>query len=108
MDCLPFFFRSRPVGMNFGARTVKRNEIDLNCQYPLSPRRFKYPFYDPSLCPTVDPSVYSVPFAESVRHCPPFAAVFRDIKQRVQERQVVYLDITPLYRKNMFYLIVLA
>ena len=74
---------------------------------PLRLKRGKHSAEHSVLAPSVHANVDRMPISIGFRQCPPFAAVFRDIQDRIYQLKIAHADVSALSRKILRYLLVL-
>jgi len=97
-----FFCRAVRVGVELDACIVHGEALYPDPDDLLALQGGEHAIQDPTFRPPVRLRVYGVPLAELFRQAPPFAAVFRDVQQRVQELQIAVPDVPPLHWQQGF------
>ena len=67
----------------------------------------KYPAENPVFAPSVHAYIDCMPIPIAFRQCPPLAAVFRDIQDRIDQLEIRHADVASLSWKILRYLLIL-
>lgn len=85
--------------MNFDRGAVQAHVLKAQGQDLLLLQAGKDPVQDPRLTPAVHPGVDSMPVAKMLWQAAPFATVFHDVKQGVEQLQIGHAHIAALPRQ---------
>ena len=88
-------------------RAVKAYHVNIDAYDTLCLQGCKHPAKDSVLAPTIHADIDCMPVTIVFRQCSPFAAVFRNIQDRVDQLEIGYADVPSLHRKIFCYLVVL-
>jgi hypothetical protein len=88
MDCGPFFFRARAVGVDFHDGTVDGQGLHLDADDLFFLQRGEHPIEHPGPGPAGHAGVDGVPPTEPLRQPTPFAPMLGHVQNRVQHVQV--------------------
>lgn len=100
-------FKSRSIQMNLDRCAVKTYHFGVNLDYPFCLQCGKYSAEYTVLAPSAHANVYCMPISVGFRQRPSFAAVLRDIQDRINQLEIAHTDIAALGRKILRYLLVL-
>ena len=93
--------------MNLDGRAVKAYHFHVDLDDALRLQGGKYSTEHPVLAPSVHANINCMPIPIGFRQCPPFAAVFRDIQNRIYQLEVAHTDVPALCREILCYPLVL-
>ena len=93
--------------MNLDRRAVKAYYLYIDLDDSLRLKRGKHSAEHSVLAPSVHANVDRMPISIGVRQRPPFAAVFRDIQDRIDQLKIAHADVSALSREILRYLLVL-
>jgi len=86
--------------MHLDDRAVEADRFNADPHELLMLQLLERPIQHAGLRPAVDAGVDRVPVAEALGQRPPLAAVFRDVQDRVDDREVAERDVAALYRQE--------
>ena len=93
--------------MNLDRRAVKAYYLYIDLDDSLRLKRCKHSAEHSVLAPSVHANVDRMPISIGFRQRPPFAAVFRDIQDRIDQLKIAHADVSALSREIFRYLFVL-
>ena len=93
--------------MNLDRRAVKAYYLYIDLDDSLRLKRCKHSAEHSVLAPPVHANVDRMPISIGFRQRPPFAAVFRDIQDRIDQLKIAHADVSALSREIFRYLFVL-
>ena len=93
--------------MNLDRRAVKAYYLYIDLDDSLRLKRGKHSAEHSVLAPPVHANVDRMPISIGFRQRPPFAAVFRDIQDRIDQLKIAHADVSTLSREILRYLFVL-
>lgn len=93
--------------MNLDSRAVKAYHLHIGLDDSLRLQCGKHSAEHSVLAPPVHANVDCMPISIGFRQRPPFAAVFRDIQDRIDQLKIAHADVSALSRKIFCYLFVL-
>ena len=93
--------------MNLDSRAVKAYHLHIDLDDSLRLKRGKHSAEHSVLTPPVHANVDCMPISIGFRQRPPFAAVFRDIQDRIDQLKIAHADVSALSREILRYLLVL-
>src|SRR5258706_5675114 len=85
--------------MHFDDRAVEADGFDLDAHELLMLQLLEQPIQHSRLRPAIHAGVNRMPPAEALRQRAPFAAVLRDVQDRVHDLEVAERDVAALYRQ---------
>ncbi len=100
MACSPPFLRADAVGVHFDNGAVETHGLDLEANQLLMLQFFEQSIQHAGLRPAVHSRVDRVPVAEALRQAAPFAAVLRDVQNRVSYLEITERDVATLCCRN--------
>ena len=104
----PFFLSAGIIGMHFGDRAVEGDGFDLDLNDVPSLYGLEDLIQDAALGPAHHTGVDRVPGSKMFREAPPFAALFGDIQNGIENLKVGESHIAALNREAMGDLFVLG
>ena len=93
--------------MNLDSRAVKAYYLYIDLDDSLRLKRGKHLAEHSVLAPSVHANIDRMPISIGFRQCPPFAAVFCDIQDRIDQLKIAHAHVSALSRKILRYLFVL-
>ena len=93
--------------MNLDRRAVKAYHLYIDLDDPLRLKRGKHSAEHSVFAPSVHANIDCMPISIAFRQCPPLAAVFRDIQDRIDQLKIAHADVSALSREILRYLFVL-
>ena len=93
--------------MNLDSRAVKAYHLYIDLDDSLRLKRCKHSAEHSVLAPPVHANVDCMPISIGFRQRPPFAAVFRDIQDRIDQLKIAHANISALSREILRYLFIL-
>ena len=93
--------------MNLDRRAVKAYHLHIDLDDSLRLKRGRHSAEHSILAPSVHANIDCMPISISFRQCPPLAAVFRDIQDRIYQLKIAHADVSALSREIFRYLFVL-
>ena len=93
--------------MNLDRRAVKAYYLYIDLDDSFCLQCGKHSAEHSVLAPSVHANVDRMPISIGFRQCPPFAAVFRDIQDRIDQLKIAHADVSALSREMFRYLFVL-
>ena len=88
--------------MHLDAGAIQRHHVDLEMGQLLTLQLGKHLVQDTRFAPAAHAGVDGVPFAETLGKTPPFAAMFCDIQDGVDNLEVSHADVASLSWQAMF------
>ena len=93
--------------MNLDRRAVKAYYLYIDLDDSFCLQCGKHSAEHSVLAPSVHANVDCMPISIGFRQCPPLAAVFRDIQNRIDQLKIAHADVSALSREMFRYLFVL-
>lgn len=93
--------------MNLDRRAVKAHYLYIDLDDSLRLKRGKHSAEHSVPAPSVHANVDRMSISIGFRQRPPFAAVFRDIQDRIDQLKIAHADVSALSREIFRYLFVL-
>ena len=93
--------------MNLDRRAVKAYYLCIDLDDSFCLQCGKHSAAHSVLAPSVHANVDRMPISIGFRQRPPFAVVFRDIQDRIDQLKIAHADVSALSRKIFRYLFVL-
>ena len=93
--------------MNFDRRAVKAYYLYVDLDDSLRLKRGKHSAEHSIFAPSVHANIDCMPISIAFRQCPPLAAVFRDIQDRIDQLKIAHADVSALSREILCYLFIL-
>ena len=85
--------------MHFDTCVVKTYGFQLDTDYVFPLKPFKKTLKNSIFTPSIHANVDGMPIPITSRQCPPFAAVFRDIQDRIHQLEIIHAYISALTRQ---------
>ena len=104
----PFFLSAGTIGVHLDARAIERHGFDLDLDDLPGLHSLKDLIQDAALGPAHHTGVDRVPGSKLLGEAPPFAALFGDIQDGIEDLEVGEPHITALNREAMGNLLVLG
>ena len=93
--------------MSLDSRAVKTYYLYIDLDDSLRLQCGKHSAEHSVLAPPVHANVDCMPISIGFRQRPPFAAVFRDIQDRIDQLKIAHADVSTLSREILRYLFIL-
>ena len=93
--------------MNLDRRAVKAYYLYIDLDDSFCLQCGKHSAEHSVLAPSVHANVDRMPISIGFRQRPPFAAVFRDIQDRIDQLKIAHADVSALSREILRYLFIL-
>ena len=93
--------------MNLDRRAVKAYYLYIDLDDSFCLQCGKHSAEHSVLAPSVHANVDCMPISIGFRQCPPLAAVFRDIQDRIDQLKIAHADVSTLSREILRYLFIL-
>ena len=87
--------------MDLDCRTVQGHRFDLDADDLIVLQLCEYPIQHAALGPAIHARVDRVPVAEALGQAAPFAALLRDLQDRVQHPQIGQAHVAALSRQTV-------
>ena len=87
--------------MDFDGGAVQCHGFDLDAHDLIVLQLCEHPIHHPALGPPIHAGVDRVPVAKPLGQAAPFAALFRDVQDRIQYAQIGQTDVAALDRQTV-------